>query len=68
MNNFLDNDLLFLIGLIFLTKFVENLDPWITITGGIIVIILGIFKTIDIYFSIKEKRFNIKLKQKQLEK
>ena len=60
MNSFLDNDLLFLIGFIILLKIVEDLAPWITIAGGIIVIIAGIYKIINLHLSIMERKQRLK--------
>ena len=60
MNIFLDNDILFIIAFLLLNLLIENLNPYITFFGGIIIVIVGIFKIIDLYFSIIERKNKLK--------
>ena len=55
MNNFFDNDTIFLVVLFFVLQFVENLDPWVSLAGGILVIILGIYKIINLHLTIRDQ-------------
>lgn len=68
MNNFFDNDTIFLVVLFFVLQFVENLDPWVKLTGGILVIILGIYKIINLHLAIRDQIEARRERKKNLEK
>ncbi len=54
-NSILDNDTIFVFGLVFLSS-LEYVSPWITLAASIVAILLAIYKIVESRNKIKESR------------
>lgn len=66
MNNFFDTDFIIIIGGLIAITTIEKINPYVAFFGAIIVIIAGIYKIINLYYSTKKIKEELKkLKQEK---